>query len=493
MKDGVKKKAKVIIIGTGFSGIASAVRLKQEGENDIIILERGSDVGGVWRDNQYPGAACDVESHLYSLSFAPNPNWSDKFSHQPEIYAYLKDCVRKFNLMEYIRFEHDVNRLDWKDDRGEWIIQTNRGEFTAKIVVGAFGALSDPTIPTFKGIEKFEGDVFHSARWPKSFNPKGKRIAVVGTGASAIQFIPEIQPHASSLYIFQRTPAWVLPRLDGPISETKRKLYRSIPLLRKAERLRIYLRRELIVKGFREPKRLEKVEQVAIEHMHNAINDPILRQKLTPDYRIGCKRILLSNTYYPALAQPNVEVNTSGIAEVIENAVIDSKDNKFEVDAVIFGTGFKVTELPLANSIYGKEGYSLSKEWNGGPRAYMGEIISGFPNLFITQGPNSGLGHSSVIYMIEAQVEHMIQAINYLNKNQLDIIEPSPDAQNRFVEETDRLLQGTVWNIGGCSSWYHDQTGRNSTLWPSYSFLFRKKAIKFNAEDYIGRRSLTSI
>ncbi|WP_462413570.1 flavin-containing monooxygenase [Neobacillus sp. Marseille-QA0830] len=488
LEEKATSQAKVIIIGSGFAGIAAAVRLLQEGEQDFLILERGNEVGGVWRDNQYPGCACDVESHLYSLSFAPNPAWSRNFSQQREIFAYLKDVARKFELKEHIRFQHEVRRMDWDHTNGEWIIQTTGGNFQALLVVGAFGALSDPAIPHLKGMETFKGETFHSATWPKDFDPKSKRVAVVGTGASAIQFIPEIQPDVAYMHVFQRTPAWVIPRMDGPISESKQKLYSRFPLLQKSTRLKIFLKRELLLLGFRNPKNMKVVEKMALKNIHDAIKDPVLREKLTPNYRIGCKRILLSNTYYPALAQDNVSVNTAAIAEVTEDGIIDSNGTKAEVDTIIFGTGFQVTDLPFAHHIYGRKGHSLAKEWEGSPKAYMGTTVAGFPNLFLLQGPNTGLGHTSVILMIEAQVNHMMKVIHHMNQNKLDIMEPTPAAQQRFVEQSEKSMKGTVWTAGGCASWYLDSTGRNSTLWPSYVYSYQRLAAKFKAKDYMGRR-----
>lgn len=478
-------KTKLIIIGSGFSGIAAGARIKQEGEDDFIILERSGDVGGVWRDNRYPGCACDVESHLYSFSFAPNPEWSRKFSPQPEILDYLKKCMKDFGLIKHIRFHHEVLRLDWDEAHSEWRIRTNNGEFSAQFVIGAFGALSNPSIPRLNGIESFKGEVFHSADWPVTFNPKGRRIAVIGTGASAIQFIPHLQPHARFLHVFQRTPAWVIPRLDGTISRKRRKLYKQFPLLQKMARLEIYLKREALVLGFRHPKWLKIVEKIAVKHINNAIKNPALLEKLTPRYKIGCKRILLSNTYYPTLSQPNVDVNVHGVSEMTEDAVIDTRGNKVPVDAVIFGTGFQVTELPMAKNIFGRNGHSLLEKWKGSPKAFMGTTIAGFPNFFVLQGPNTGLGHSSVILMIEAQVEHILKALKHVEQNKLTSIEPSIVSQHRFVALTDKLMQGTVWNTGGCHSWYIDETGRNSTLWPGFTFSFKKKAAWWNKKNYI--------
>ncbi|RTR33946.1 NAD(P)/FAD-dependent oxidoreductase [Robertmurraya yapensis] len=489
----MNNKAKVVIIGTGFGGIAAAVKLKQEGINDIIILERSNDVGGVWRDNHYPGCACDVQSHLFSFSFFPNPNWSRSFSGQAEIHQYLRDCANAFGLFDHIRFHHEVRKMNWIESEGEWEIQTSKGVYRATHVVGAFGVLSDPLIPRIKGIENFKGETFHSATWPKNYSPKGKRIAVVGTGASAIQFIPEIQPEVASLHVFQRTAPWVLPRLDEPISLNTRKWYQRFPLLQKGKRLKIYLQRELLVQGFRNPEKMKNVQETSLKHLHHAIEDPILREKLTPNYTIGCKRILLSNTYYPALAKENVEVNTTGIAEVTEDSVIDNEGKKIEVDTIIFGTGFQVKDLPLAHHIYGREGHSLAQEWNGSPKAYMGTMVAGFPNLFLLQGPNTGLGHSSVIFMIEAQVKQMMKTLKHMRKNKLEIIEPTQKAQEQFVELVEKYMRGSVWTAGGCKSWYLDKAGRNSTLWPGYTFTYRRLASKFIPGDFDGRRVIATV
>lgn len=477
-------KAKFLIIGSGFAGMIAAVHLQQIGENDIIILERSGDVGGVWRDNRYPGCACDVESHLYSLSFAQNPNWSHIFARQPEIYAYINECFEQFGLLESIRFHHEVQKMTWDEQQGIWRIQTNKGEYRARMVVGAFGALSEPSIPKLQGIEKFKGQIFHSAQWPESVDLNDKQVVVIGTGASAVQFIPEIQSQVKQLHIFQRTPPWIIPREDSSISKTKKKMFQYIPLLQRVNRIKIYTTRELMVLGFKHPAFMKRVKKEALTHMYSAISHPSLRRKLTPDYTIGCKRILLSNTYYPTLAQPNVEVHTNGIAEVTEEGLIDQKGNFVEAEILIYGTGFKVTNTPLAEYIYGKTGHTLAQAWNGSPKAYMGITVADFPNLFIMQGPNTGLGHSSVLLMIEAQALHMQKAVKHLKKKRLDIIEPKLEAQQHFVNNTDKALKGTVWEAGGCNSWYIDETGRNASIWPGFTFTYRNLVGKFQEHHY---------
>ncbi len=484
----VYRRTNIIIIGSGFAGIAAAVRLKQAGEDDFLILERDSDVGGVWRDNSYPGCACDVESHLYSLSFAPNPNWSRKFSSQQEIYAYLRDCARKFGLIDHLHFQHEVKGMEWREESGEWIVATSQGDFKAQMVIGAFGALSDPAIPKLKGLDEFHGEAFHSSTWPKDFDPKGKRVAVVGTGASAIQFIPAIQPDVDSMTVFQRTPAWVVPRLDDDISPAKQKWYRRVPFLQKLTRLGIYMRRELYGIPFRNPKYMKIVKKAAIDNIHRAVKDPVLREKLTPSYTIGCKRILQSNTYYRAMAASNVNVVTSGVVEVNGDSIIAADGTEVKVDAIIFGTGFQITNIPFAEYILGKDGRSMADVWDGSPEAYLGTTVAGFPNLFIIQGPNTGLGHSSVIYMMESQMKHIMKVLKYMRKKKLDVMEPHLSAQKRFVAETEKSMKGTVWTSGGCQSWYLDKTGRNSTLWPGSTFAFRRLVAKLKKKDYEVRR-----
>jgi cation diffusion facilitator CzcD-associated flavoprotein CzcO len=486
-------KAKILIIGTGFGGLATAYYLKQSGEHDFIILERSHDVGGVWRDNRYPAAACDVQSHLYSFSFAPNPDWSHQFSAQGEIFAYLKKCARNFGLLPHVRFDHDVQRMDWQEERGEWLVHTSQGNYQARYVIGAFGSLSDPEIPQLTGIDQFKGQVFHSATWPADFNPTGKRVAVVGTGASALQFIPAIQPDVTKLHLFQRTPPWVMPRHDHAISPLTQVAYRRFPTLQQAERLRIYTQRESLAVGFMYPALMRKAQKTALNHLHDAVSDPVLRKKLTPNYTLGCKRILISNTYYPALAQANVDVVNTGIEQVTATGILGRDGVMREVDTIIFGTGFQTKDLPFAHYIYNGQKRSLAEAWAGSPQAYMGTTIHGFPNLCLLHGPNTGLGHTSVIYMLEAQAEHIVGLIKFADRSGYDIIEPTHQAQHKFVDDIQASMKGTVWVNGGCESWYLDSTGRNSSIWPKFTFIFRKLALTVRAQDYQGRRVSVAI
>lgn len=481
------KTAKIIVIGSGFGGIAAAVRSKQSGENDLLLLERSNDMGGVWRDNCYPGAACDVQSHLYSFSFAPNPNWTRDFSQQAEIHAYLKDTAKKFGVLPHVRFNTEVQGMEWFEDAGEWAIRTTQGQYRARYIVLGMGSLSDPLIPEIEGQDQFRGDAFHSAQWPADYDIAGRRVAVIGTGASALQFIPAIQPDIEHMTVFQRTPPWVMPRHDSDITDRSRSLFKRFPLLQRLARLRLYLSREATAIGFRNPKLMRHAQSTALKHMHSAVTDPDLRKKLTPNYTFGCKRILISNTYYPALAADNVDVESSGVTKITKDGIVDANGVERKVDTIIYGAGFKVKDLPYSHYIFGRQGKTLAQSWGGSPTSVAGTTVNGFPNLFILHGPNVGLGHTSVIYMLEAQVEHALSAIKQADERNCQIVEPSAEAQQKFTKWLDKQMMGTVWTAGGCNSWYLDDTGRNSSLWPSYTFLFRNRVAKARKTEYAFR------
>jgi cation diffusion facilitator CzcD-associated flavoprotein CzcO len=476
----------IAIIGSGFGGLGAAVRLKQQGIEDFVILERAGDLGGTWRDNTYPGCACDVQSHLYSFSFAPNPDWSRSFSPQPEIWAYLKRCARDFNLLPHLRFNHEVREAFWDNDAQRWIIETGGGvRLRASVLIMAAGALSEPSMPKLPGLEAFKGRVFHSARWDHEFKLEGSRVAVIGTGASAIQFVPEIQPLVEKLYLFQRTPPWIMPRRERSLSETKRRLFRRIPLLQRFMRLLIYLFRELFFLGFRHLWLASRIQRIALRHLEKAVPDPVLRAKLTPNYAIGCKRVLISNDYLPSITRPNVELVTEGISEVREHSIVSRDGIERNVDAIIMATGFHVTDPPMAKHVRGRHGLTLAEIWKGSPRAHLGTTIAGFPNLFVLLGPNTGLGHNSVVYMIEAQIEHVMNVLRYMRAKGVNAIEPRAEAQAAFVHEVEQRMKGTVWVEGGCASWYLDGTGRNSTIWPDFTWRFRNRVARMNAGDYL--------
>ncbi|HSU15486.1 NAD(P)/FAD-dependent oxidoreductase [Longimicrobium sp.] len=478
-------RVRVAIVGSGFGGLGAAIRLKQEGITDFVLLEPARDVGGTWRDNTYPGCECDVQSHLYSFSFEPNPEWTRSFSPQPEIQAYLQRVAKEFGILPHVRFGHEVRGAAWDDAAQLWRIDTTQGPYSTRVLVMAPGALSDPLVPDIPGLDRFEGRAFHSARWDHSFDLGGKRVAVIGTGASAIQLVPAIQPRVEKLFVFQRTPPWILPRTQRRVGERTHRVYRRFPALQRGMRGMIYLAREAFVLGFRRPRAMRLAEKIARRHLAKSIADPALRAKLTPAWTIGCKRILLSNDYYPALARPNVEVVTDRISAIHPHSIVTANGAECEVDAIVFGTGFLPTDPPLAHAIRGRDGRALTEVWAGSPKAHVGTTVVGFPNLFLLMGPNTGLGHTSVVYMIEAQVEHMIAAMRHLERTGAAALEPRPEAQAAFVDAVDRRMAGTVWTAGGCRSWYLDGTGRNSALWPDFTWRFRRRVATLDPAEYV--------
>ena len=480
----------IAIIGSGFSGLGAAAQLRRAHFDDFVIFERASELGGTWRDNSYPGCACDVESHLYSFSFAPNPGWSRTFSRQPEILAYLQRCADTFGLRPHVRFQHELLTASWDEQQRVWQLQTSQGAFTASILIGGMGALSEPAFPELRGLSRFQGKTFHSAQWDHAYDLTDRKVAVIGTGASAVQFVPEIQPKVKQLTLFQRTPAWVLPRLDRPISRLEQGLFSRLPPLRALVRAGIYARREAFVLVFRHPRVAHLVEPLAKRYLAATISDPALREKLTPNFRLGCKRVLVSSDYLPALARDNVQVVSRPIREVTARGIVTSDGVEHDFDAIIFGTGFHVTDMPFGERIRGRAGRTLNESWNGSPQAHLGTTVSGFPNLFLLLGPNTALGHTSVVLMIEAQIELVLRALEHMRARDLDCIETKPEAQARSVGEVDRDMEGTVWTAGGCNSWYLDRTGRNSTLWPSYTFSFMRRA-RFRPADYAWASSST--
>jgi cation diffusion facilitator CzcD-associated flavoprotein CzcO len=475
---------RIAIVGSGFSGLGVAVRLKQEGIDDFVVLERAEDLGGTWRDNTYPGCACDVPSHLYSFSFAPNPQWSRTFSTQPEIWQYLRDVAREHGIDSHIRYSHEVTAARWDAADELWRIETTAGELTAAMLVAGAGPLSDPKLPEIAGIDSFKGKIFHSARWQHDHSLDGERVAVIGTGASSIQLVPRIQRQVGKLHIFQRTPPWVVPHRDRPISNWERRLYRIFPPAQKIVRGAVYCARELYVLPLMRPRDGSLPERMARKHLRRQVPDPDLRAKLEPSYRIGCKRILISNAYYPALGQPNVEVVTDGIASISENGIVTADGREREIDTIILGTGFHVTDMPVAEWIYGGDGRTLAEVWQGSPQAYLGSTVVGFPNLFLMVGPNTGLGHNSIVFMIESQLHYLMDCLRFMDRRGLEIVEVRAEVQQRFDKEIQSRLKGTVWTSGGCVSWYLDEHGKNTTIWPGSTWPYRRRLQRFAPEDY---------
>jgi cation diffusion facilitator CzcD-associated flavoprotein CzcO len=474
----------VVVIGAGFSGLGTAIKLKKRGYDDFVVLERGDDVGGTWHFNTYPNCGCDVPSHLYSFSFAPNPDWSRTYSRQPEIRDYLQRTTDEFGIRPHVHTSTTVQSAAWDEDSGRWTVSTDRGDVRTRVLIAGMGPLAEPRIPDIPGLEDFQGEVMHSARWDHDYDLKGKRVASIGTGASAIQYVPAIQPDVAELHVFQRTPPWIMPHTDRPTRTWERKIYETVPGLEKAVRGGVYGARELLVLGFvKRPRLMKLVERIARRHIAKSIPDRELRKKVTPDYTIGCKRILPSNKWYPALTEDNVDLVTAGVERITEHSVIDADGTEREVDAIIFGTGFQVTDMPVGRAVTGRGGKTLDDVWQGSPNAYLGTSIPGFPNMFLLLGPNTGLGHSSMIYMIESQVAHVVDALDAMRTGGADTVEVRPEVAERFNREIDQRHEGAVWNTG-CASWYLDDTGRNATLWPDWTFRFRQRTAHFEPDAY---------
>jgi cation diffusion facilitator CzcD-associated flavoprotein CzcO len=473
----------VLIVGAGFSGLGMAIKLLQAGTTSFLLIEKADEIGGTWYANQYPGCACDIPSHLYSFSFDRNPDWSRMYSGRGEIQQYLKSCVEKYGLKPYIRLSTRMAEAAWDEAAALWRVTTADGAtIRARVLVSAVGALHVPKYPDIPGMEKFAGPAFHSTWWDSSVPLEGKRIAVIGTGASAIQFVPEIAPKAGKLYIFQRTPPWILPKTDFPIAERWRKRFRRFPLLTWLFRVALFWLYEVRVWGFLGNLRVlrKRGQKMALDHLAAQVPDPELRARLTPAYEIGCKRVLISNDFYPAIQKPNVEFITDGIREIREHSIVTQDGTERPVDVLIYGTGFRATEPLHDTRVAGRNRLEIHKAWKERIRAYLGITVTGFPNFFILLGPNTGLGHNSVVLMSEAQIGYVMKCLRLMKKRGAKAMEVKPETEKRFVEELRKRLTGTVWQAGGCRSWYQDAaTGENPVIWPGsvVSYLRRTRAV----------------
>jgi cation diffusion facilitator CzcD-associated flavoprotein CzcO len=482
----MKPEYEVIIVGTGFAGLGMAIRLKRAGIHNFVILEKDDGVGGTWRANHYPGAACDVQSHLYSFSFEQNPNWSREFAEQKEILAYLEHCADKYQLRPHLRCNVEVQRALYNDDSASWLVELSSGQkLSARFVVSGCGGLSRPSYPNIAGLDGFQGAMFHTARWRHDVPLQGKRVAVIGTGASAIQVVPAIVDQVGTLKLFQRTPPWIMEKPDRAITATERRMFARFPRLQTLARGRLYSQLESRVMGFVvAPKLMEVVEKRALAYLEERVADPVLRKKLTPNYRIGCKRVLMSNEYFEALQRPNADVVTNGIREVRAHSIITQDGREHEVDAIVLATGFQAADAVAPFEIRGKHGVDINEQWRDGAEAYKGTTVSGFPNFFILSGPNTGLGHSSMVYMIESQIQYAMEAIGHARAEGLAAIDVRREAQDRYNAELQQRMAKTVWATGGCTSWYTTASGKNTTLWPGFTFQFRKQTQRFDAENY---------
>jgi cyclohexanone monooxygenase len=486
MESSLPAHVRHLVVGAGFAGLCTAIKLDEDGEGDFLVVEKGPDVGGTWRDNTYPGAACDVPSQLYSFSFAPNPDWSMSFSPQPEIQAYLCRVARESGVLDRFAFDTVVESASWDDATQRWTTVTSAGTVTSQTLVVGAGGLSEPRLPDIEGIEDFDGHLFHSARWDHDVDLAGTRVAVIGTGASAIQIVPELQKVAAHLDVYQRTAPYVMPRHDRRYTRLERLAFRHVPGLQKLYRTAIYWGRETYVPGFtRRPGLLAPARRMALANLTKAVSDPGLRARLTPEFEIGCKRILISNVYYPAVAAQNVELVTDAITRVTPTGIVTADGTERPVDVIVVATGFHTTDLPIAERIHGRGGASLADTWAGaGMNAYKGTTVHGFPNLFVLVGPNTGLGHSSMVFMIESQVAYLRDAVRTMRAAGYAAVEPRAAAQARWNDTLQRRMRRTVWNTGGCASWYLDAHGRNTVLWPRATFTFRRLLSRFDPAAY---------
>jgi len=474
-----------VIVGTGFSGIAMGIQLKKAGIDDFIILERAGDVGGTWRDNTYPGAACDVPSHLYSFSFEPNKKWSRSFSPQPEILEYIKNCARKYGIYEHIRFNSNVASATYDAAHGRWSVATDDATIhVGRTFVIGTGGLSRPVYPNIPGLKEFKGALFHSAAWNHEASLDNKRVAVIGTGASAIQIVPAIAAKVAKLHLFQRSGAWVLPKQDKAYSRWQMALKVHVPWFERLMRAMIYWRLELFGLGLRYPKIMEWAKKGFLGWIAKNVRDESLRQKLTPQYTPGCKRILFSDDFYPAVTRHNVEVVTTAIQKVSGNTVVTSDGQSYEVDALICATGFQAADSPSPFPIYGKGRQQLADTWANGAEAYRGCVVPGFPNMFIVTGPNTGLGHTSMVLIIEAAVGYIVGAIKNMQNKSLKSMEIEASRSNAYNTDLAAKLKGMVWAQGGCMSWYNTTEGKNVTLYPRSTIAFKAMLWSFDLASY---------
>ncbi len=485
----------IAIIGAGFAGLGMAIRLLATGRRDFVIFEKAESLGGTWRDNTYPGCGCDIPSHLYSFSFEQDPGWSRSFASQAEILRYLQRVATKHNLRQRINFATRIVSLTWDDTAGLWRLAADDGRrFTARVVVAGTGGLHVPRLPEIPGIEQFDGPCFHSSRWRHDLPLAGKRVAVIGTGASAVQIAPAIAGEVACLSLFQRTPPWVLPRRNRPISGFARRAFAVVPGLQRCWRWLIYLEQESIAIAFTlKPKLLGHWEKQVYRHIQQHIADPQLRDALTPRYRMGCKRVLLSDDFYPALARENVELVSEPIARIDPGGVVTADGRLREADAIVLATGFKAFDFAEQIDVIGRGGRRLAEEWADGPEGYNGVLVAGYPNLFILMGPNSGLGHNSIVFMIEAQVRYVLLALRLIERGRLSHVEVREEVQKRFNAELAKRFRGTVWSVGTperppCGSWYRSPSGRLSALWPSFASAYWWRLRRADPRDFLDRR-----
>jgi cation diffusion facilitator CzcD-associated flavoprotein CzcO len=474
----------VAVVGAGFAGVGAVVMLKRAGYEDVTVFERGDAIGGVWHHNTYPGAACDVPSHLYEFSFEPNPRWSRRYAPQAEIQAYLEDVARRNGVLDRIRTSTEVQRAAWDEQRRKWVLTTTAGEHEADILVTACGQLSVPSVPPLTGLDSFAGPAFHTARWRHDVDLAGKRVAVIGTGCSAIQVVPEIQPKVDSITIYQRSPGWTIPKMDYAYSERTQRLFERFPALQRMDRAAVFGFMELGAAGMTNRRWLLKpFRAMARWNISRAIKDPELLAKVTPTDEVGCKRIMLTDEWYPTLTKPNVELVTERVAQITPTGVRTEDGRERPADVLILATGFKTHGFVAPMEISGAAGTTLAEAWAQVPRAYLGMSVPGFPNMFLLYGPNTNGGTGSVIYTIEAAVNHVIAALRELERRSAHRIELNAGRAEAFDRELRAALAGTVWHTG-CTSWYVDENGNDPNQWPWLWSTYRKRTEQIEPGAY---------
>lgn len=484
--------ARVVVVGAGFAGLAAAALLRRGGEHDVLVLERADQVGGTWRENTYPGAACDIRSDLYSFSFAPNPGWRHLYAPQPEIQDYLVRTVEREGLGPHLRLRTEVLEASWDEGTHLWRLRTSRGAMTAEVLLCGAGPLVDPRWPDLPGLASFTGPRFHSAAWDHDVALDGLRVGVIGTGASAAQLVPHVARSAAHLTVFQRTPPWVVPRGDHGTSALRRRAFARLPWLQRLSRTLVFRRNELTHLALAHRRVGRVLERVSLAHLDRQVPDPDLRRRLTPGYRLGCKRLVVSDDYYPALTRPDVELVTDPVTEVTPSGVrtVDGTGTgtHHALDVLVCSTGFHATRPPVARRVRGRDGRTLAEHWDAtGMQALRGTAVHGFPNLFYLVGPNTALGHNSIVAIIEAQVGWVVQVLERSRRDlppgKRAVVEPTADSQRAWSERVQADLAGSVWVTGGCTSFYLDERGRNTTLWPHRAAAFARALRRLDARE----------
>lgn len=477
----------VAIVGAGFGGLCMAIKLREAGNDNFVILEKASQIGGAWHFNDYPGAACDVQSHLYSYSFASKADWSKRYAPSYEIENYLLDTTERYGLRPFVRFNQEVNEAHYDENTATWTIRTTSGDtVVCRHFVLASGPLHVPNIPTIKGLDTFKGKVMHSAEWDHGYDLVGKNVVSIGTGGSAIQYCPEIAPLVKKLHVFQRTAAWVIPRDERSYPGFEKKLFERFPLLRKLYRARLYWGNEARVAPASSVRAAKVLEALCKVFIRFQVKDKAIAKKLTPDYSFACKRVLISNKWYPMFNRKNVELITAGIKEIRAHSIVTSDGVERPADCIILGTGFVVDprvymkDFPLT----GCNGHDIHKDWADVAEAYYGITVTGYPNMYMLVGPNTGLGHNSILFMIECQVNYIMQCLDILKQKGMDYLDVKPEAQRTFNDDVQRRLQGTTWT-SGCTSWYQQETGKNFALWPGSTWRYWLETRKVRENDYV--------